>query len=45
MVRPIKIKASVLMTVQEHLAMKAIAKSKGIALNQLIIKKVLQDGL
>jgi hypothetical protein len=45
MVKPIKVKASVLMTVQEHLAMKAIAKSKGLALNQLIIKKVLQNGI
>jgi hypothetical protein len=45
MVKPIKVKASVLMTVQEHLAMKAIAKSKGLALNRLIIKKVLQNGI
>jgi hypothetical protein len=43
MVRPIKVKVSVLMRQEQHLAMKAIAKSKGLALNQMIIKKVLHD--
>ena len=44
MEKPVKVKVSVLMRQEQHLAMKAIAKSKGVALNQLIIKKVLQDG-
>jgi len=43
--KPIKKVVSVLMRQQEHEAMKAIASSKKLPLNQLIIKSVLQNGI
>lgn len=34
---------SVLLTVQQHEAIKVIAKTKGLAVNQLIIKSILNN--